>query len=431
MKVAVVGLGKLGMPFAAVASKYHDVIGLDIDEEKLTINMVRNNLVFEEPQLNDYLKRYPIEVTSNPEKIKSCELIFLFFNTEHEGEYSAEPILRGIEQLSSHLFHNIIVIKSTLAPSTMDKVVLPQLKEKGLYGSDAPISEIFYNPAEVAIGSAIEEYEKATYTLVGANSYPEKIVEFYEAMNKKIDVIVDNFATIEIIKYALNLACISRIALLSVLTEYCERYNGNIDTVSQVFKKEERVVGAKILKGGLGFGGPCYPLDARAFRKTLIAKNLNTAFLDGIMTMNDIQVKRSLLMIVQQAQTCRMPTKDVTVSILGLTYKPDVPYVMESQAIEISKQLSPYMNVVVYDPMGMKQAEKELDTRVIYAKTLEDAIDCAEIIFIAVPWKDFSYLRKKDFSKDQIVIDPWRMLINKGLECKYIPYGIGNEETNI
>ena len=48
----------------------------------------------------------------------------------------------------------------------------------------------------------------------------------------------------------------------------------------------------------------------------------------------------------------------------------------------------------------------------------------SEIVFIGVAWSEFSELEAKDFRKDQIVIDPWRVLRDKELPCKYVAYGL-------
>jgi len=165
-----------------------------------------------------------------------------------------------------------------------------------------------------------------------------------------------------------------------------------------------------MFKGGLGFGGTCFPLDARAFKKSLNDVKLDSMMLDGIMQVNERQAKRSIGLLRY------LPGK---ISVLGITYKENTNVVEESQALEIAKALSPYKELIIYDPKGMRNARKVLDAK--YANSLEEAIKEAKVLFFAVEWPEFLSLKDEDF-EGKIVIDPWRMF--KGRKIKrYIPYG--------
>ncbi|NIU38503.1 hypothetical protein GWN65_00595 [Candidatus Bathyarchaeota archaeon] len=55
---------------------------------------------------------------------------------------------------------------------------------------------------------------------------------------------------------------------------------------------------------------------------------------------------------------------------------------------------------------------------------MRNCVHDGEIVFIAVPWSEFSELEPEDFNEAQIIIDPWRVLRNKKLPCKYVAYGL-------
>jgi len=169
-----------------------------------------------------------------------------------------------------------------------------------------------------------------------------------------------------------------------------------------------------MFKGGLGFGGTCFPVDARSFKKSQIKAKIDPVFTEAIMSTNDHQIERTVDLI--------KGIKGKKVTILGITYKPNVHLVTESQALGITKKLVKTKSVMIYDPRGMKEARKELGKTVKYARNLRQALKYGDIILIAVQWPIFSMIGRTDLRKNQTIIDPWRLLKGR-LDCKYIPFG--------
>ena len=79
--------------------------------------------------------------------------------------------------------------------------------------------------------------------------------------------------------------------------------------------------------------------------------------------------------------------------------------------------------MTIYDPSGAEKAKRQLKG-VKFADNMKRCVRDGEIVFIAVPWSEFSELDTKDFSEAQIVIDVWRVLRDKELPCKYVAYGL-------
>lgn len=415
MKVAVVGIGKVGLPFAAVASRNHEVVGIDINRE--WIRKLESNIPIAEPDLNEYLNKYPFPKTTDFGQVSGKEIIFIVVGSQRE-EYYVSSILSALEMVIPYLKddNQILVIMSTIKPGSMRDHILPLLnKEKVLQR----IKGVCYNPVFVALGSAIEYFNNPGYVVIGESS-PEAgdgLESFYR------DVCIDgvkfhrsSIENVEVFKFALNLALINKICLLNTLTEFCENYGAHIDFLAEVLKEDPRIAGEKMFKGGLGFGGPCFPVDARSFRKSQTEKNFDTSLIDAIIKINERQVDRTVQLIE------RMDEKKI--SVLGVTYKPNVALTTESQALEITRRLSKERDVMVYDPLGMENAREELGDMVQYAETLKEALEFGEIILIAVEWPQFSSIGKDDLRRDQIIVDPWRLLKNRDLGAKYIPFGL-------
>lgn len=418
MNVCVVGIGNVGLPFATVASRYHKVIGIDIN--KIWINKIESNIPLTEPLLNEYLKRYPFKKTTEFRYIEGVDLIFIIVGSQKE-EYSVDIILSCMKMINSHLKkgNQTLVIMSTIKPGSMNKRILPFLEDNNILDR---IKGVCYNPVFVALGSAVEYFEDPKYVIIGeSNSEAGKSLEnFYRdfARGNKIKFYRSSLENAEVFKFAMNLSLINKICLLNTLTEFCEKYGAHIDFITKILKEDPRIAGRKMFKGGLGYGGPCFPVDARSFKRCQMEENLDTSLIDAITKNNERQIERTVQLLKN--------INKKNISILGITYKSNVDLITESQAMEISKRLSKIKNVMIYDPMGMEYAKKEFKDMVQYAKTLKESLEFGDVILITVEWPQFSSINKEDLSSEKIIIDPWRILEKKDLGAKYIPFGVGH-----
>lgn len=418
LKISVVGIGNVGLPFAAVASRYHKVVGLDINEE--WVNKIESLIPLTEPLLNEYIKNYPFKKTTDFKHIEGSELIFIIVGSQKE-EYSVDLIISCLELINPYLKerNQTLVVISTIKPGSLKKRILPFLESKNILDR---IKGICYNPVFVALGSAVKYFEDPKYVIIGESNSEagNSLVNFYRdyAKGNAIKFYRTSLENAEVFKFALNLTLINKICLLNTLTEFCEKYGAHIDFITEVLKEDPRIAGKKMFKGGLGYGGPCFPVDTRSFRFSQIEENLDTSLIDAITKNNERQIERTVQIIKK--------INKKNVSILGVTYKPNVALTTESQAIEIIKRLSKIKNVMVYDPNGMENAKKELKKTVKYARTLEESLEFGQVILITVEWPQFSSIKKENLSRDKIIIDPWRLLEKKDLGVKYIPFGIGH-----
>lgn len=406
MRVAVVGLGKLGLPFAAVASSRHEVVGVDMDQALL--NKISSNGNFPEPYLNGHLVKYPLKVTSDPKDVREVELVFVFTNTEAGDVYSAASILGALRGLTAGCAETVIAIISTVEPGTFRNVILPFLDERQIV-----CKGLCYSPVMVAIGNAVRYFQAPPFVLLGATNGEARArcVQFYrELLGEDIPILQSTLENIEIAKYALNLALINRISMVNFLAEYCDKYKGNIDFLVEVLKRDERVTGRKMLSAGLGFGGPCFPMDARAFKRSCINQQIDPCLVDSIMRISSRVGERIVDVIASRPQR--------KVCILGVTYKPGTPYTIESQAIDVARRLCNIKDVMVYDPQGMDNARRELGDAVRYAPNLGEALKWGETILVAVQWPEFAGIAG-ELGSHQLLIDPWGLYSGIKVKADY------------
>ncbi len=136
-------------------------------------------------------------------------------------------------------------------------------------------------------------------------------------------------------------------------------------------------------------------------------------------SMNEHQVQRTVELINSFGKK--------RVAILGTTYKPDTSIVAASQSLQVAEQLvKENYEVMLYDPEGLEGARSQLGDRALYSDDINKALSFGSIVFLGVEWPQFRKLSADSFRKDQVVIDPWRMLRSVPLKCKYVSYGVGH-----
>ena len=210
----------------------------------------------------------------------------------------------------------------------------------------------------------------------------------------------------------------------NVISELCEKVpSGDVDTVTEAIGSDSRI-GSKYLKGGLGFGGTCFPRDNVAL--SFICKELNSShgLLDITDEYNDTLSARFIQKILPYVK------KGETAAVLGLAYKPLSHIVEESQSILLAKALSDAgLRVIGYDPLAADEARPVLQYHTLVEDSLENALKDATIVFVANNDEVFKKLTPQQLvlDKEEVrVVDFWRCLSSDFCNhprIKYIPIG--------
>jgi UDPglucose 6-dehydrogenase len=239
-----------------------------------------------------------------------------------------------------------------------------------------------------------------------------------------------NLYNAELAKISLNAYCTLKITFANILAEICENLpDGDVDVVTNAIGDDARI-GRKYLKGGLSYGGPCFPRDNRAFAYSASKFNTYNTLADKTDEINDYQmnerIPRKIMEILKQKNVNQL-------AVLGLTYKKDTTLIEESAVISIIRSLSAQgVNITVYDPVGMEAAKIEFKTlrNIEYAKSIVECIKGHKVCFIATPWEEFRKLKSEDFlnsMNEPTIFDAWNLYSlseEDGIDYRQIGKGI-------
>lgn len=266
VKIAVVGLGYVGLPVAALlANKGFDVLGIEIKKERAAqINAGKSPIKGEEPGLNDLIesvvKKKTLWATSDYTKLSDREVVLVNVETpvnkEHVPEYAA--LRSAVKTLAENIQEGaLVIIESTIMPGTMKNIVLPILEEN----SCRKCGDGFYLgncPERVMPGKLLSNLHEMSRVVGGDSPETAAMMKaFYKhIVNADIDEV--DWITAELVKTVENTYRDVQIAFANETALICEALGADVWRVRELVRKSP---GREMLMPGAGVGGHCIPKD--------------------------------------------------------------------------------------------------------------------------------------------------------------------------
>lgn len=383
-KIALVGLGYVGMPIAVAFARKTDVIGFDINPNK--IDLYKKGFDPTKEVGDEEIRATSIDFTSDERKIQEAKFIIVAVptpvNTDHTPDLT--PVIGASEIIGRNITKgSIVVYESTVFPGCTEDICVPILeKNSGLKcGVDFKIG---YSPERINPGDKIHRLENIHKIVSGMDE--ESLTEIKSVYDLVIEVgtyPVSNIKTAEAVKVVENSQRDINIAFMNELAMVFDRMG--IDT-------NEVVDGMNTKWNALGFrpglvGGHCIGVDPYYF--TYEAEKLgyhSQIILNGRIVNDSIGAYVADAAVKQMIAAGQAPKKSKVV-VLGLTFKENCPDTRNSKVNDIIKHLNSYeINPIVVDPWASaNEAMKEYG---IELKTMEDAKD-ADCVIVAVAHNEF------------------------------------------
>lgn len=411
-KIALVGLGYVGMPIAVAFAKHSDVIGFDLNEEKIAL--YKNGFDPTNEIGSEGIKETTVDFTADETRLREAKFIIVAVptpvNTDHTPDLT--PVIGASELIGRNLTKgSIIVYESTVYPGCTEDVCIPILERvSGLEcGTDFKVG---YSPERINPGDRVHRLENIHKIVSGMDAESlDEIKNVYDIVIEVGTHPVSNIKTAEAVKVVENSQRDINIAFMNELAMVFDKMG--IDT-------NEVVDGMNTKWNALGFrpglvGGHCIGVDPYYF--TYQAEKLgyhSQIVLNGRIVNDGMGAFVADAAVKKMIAAGQAPKKSKVV-ILGLTFKENCPDTRNSKVNDIIKQLRVYgIEPTVVDPWASERdAMKEYGVEL---KTLADAKD-ADCIIVAVAHNEFREMglsKVKELFRD--VSDDQKVLIDvKGL----------------
>ena len=436
MNISFIGLGKLGLCSAACfASKGHHVIGVDSNEQHVDA-LKRGRCPIDETDLPVFLDgcRQGMEFTLDYDHaVRSSDMTMINVPTPSnaDGRFSNAYIDAVLDRIAPALkaktdFH-VVVIISTVMPTTCERVFKPKLEKLTgkVCGRDFGL---VYNPEFIALGSVIHDFLHPDMLLIGSSDErsAQAVKDLYvSTVENHPHYALMNLTNAEITKLSLNCYVTMKISFANELAALCENIpDANVDLVTSALGADTRV-GHRYLKGGLGFGGPCFPRDNLAFQRCAEDAGGQAHLSPRVVKVNGEIVNRLFAMIGEHARS------GSTVALLGLSYKPGTHIVEESQPVMLAQTLLDAGYVVrMHDPKAAESAAEVLQGRGTYCEDPYEAVRDASVVVMLTSWPEYGDLEIDRLAEragpSPLLIDCWRMYKDVPMEgFVYRAFGTG------
>jgi len=434
-KVAIIGMGYVGLSLAAFLGNKVRVIGVDANKNKIN-SLLSGIPPFYEPKLEYHLKRaiknglrFADQINK---EIVSSDFVFITVGTptDSNGKIDLTNMKSALASIAEHMTNlqnkPSIIIKSTVVPGTTMRVIKQILEKNGL--RESVDFDLLTNPEFLREGSAMQDTVSPHAIVVGGSNSKsiENLTKFYRTIYKKKQNIVEtNNVTAEVIKYANNAFLATKISFINSIANICQKLPGtNVDKIAQIIGMDPRI-GNQFLRAGPGYGGSCFPKDVQALISFANDIGYKPILFDAVKNTNSLQVNAVLNLIKHNLRNLT----NKKISILGLAFKEDTDDVRESTSIKLVNLLLKHKcNVMVHDPKAIDNTYQMFREKIKYSKSLSDVLTGSDCAVIMTPWENYKYLKEKDFLKmrNPLVIDTRRILKLDNKKILYIGLGIGN-----
>lgn len=408
-KLAVVGLGYVGLPIAIEFAKYIDVIGFDINKNK--IETYNNGIDPTKEVGNETIRDTQVEFTSDKSKLKSADFHIVAVPTPINLDKTPDltPVESATKLIGKNLKYNdYVVFESTVYPGVTEDICIPILeKESGLIcGKDFKVG---YSPERINPGDKVNTLDKITKIVSGIDKESlNEISSVYEIVITAGTYKASSIKVAEAAKVVENSQRDINIAFMNELAIVFDKMN--VDT-NEVVKAMQTKWNSLPFRPGL-VGGHCIGVDPYYFLYQAEKLGYHSQIVQSGRKINDSMGEYIAQAIIKKLIETDKIVRKSKVVIFGVTFKENCPDTRNSKVFDIVYELEKYgLNVVFAD----EQADKA-EAKNFYGIELEDykSISEADCLVFAVAHKEFKNLTLRDLdsfykpnlrSKDKVLID--------------------------
>ena len=407
-KLALVGLGYVGMPIAVEFAKHIHVIGFDINEKR--IEEYRNG-IDSTNEVGEAIKDTTVEFTADPKKLSDAKFLIVAVPTPVKEDNS--PDLRPVEGASKTIGQNlspgsIVVFESTVYPGVTEDICVPIIeKESGLKcGVDWKIG---YSPERINPGDGIHTLTNIKKVVSGMDEESAReIKKVYDIVIKAGTFPVSNIKTAEAVKVVENSQRDINIAFMNEIAIICDKLG--IDT-------NEVLAGMNTKWNALGFkpglvGGHCIGVDPYYLTNAAEKLGYHSQIILNGRQVNDSMGAYVADAAIKQMIEAGMAPKKAQVVILGLTFKENCPDTRNSKVVDIINRLKEFdIEPIVTDNWADPEvAKKEYGVDL----TPYEEIPKADCVIVAVghnEYRSMSTMQLKKLFKEELT-DEDKVLID-------------------
>lgn len=399
-KIAVVGLGYVGLPLALlIKKKGYEVVGLVKNQKKA--ELISNGICpFKDEKNSLLLKKYPIKATVDFKAISKADIIIICVptpvNKNHFPNY--EPVISSSKNVAKYLKKGaLVILESTVNPGATETIVIPTIEKysKLKAGRDFEISHC---PERINPGDKkwnVENIPRVVGSLT--KNGLERTILFYQKILKSQIKPMGSLKETEAVKIVENCFRDINIAFVNELAMSFAKLGINL--INVIKGAETKPFAFLAHYPGCGVGGHCIPVDPYYLIDCAVKKGFTHNFLSLARNINNQMPEFTLSLLKKGFKKKGIRKTNAAVGVLGLSYKPNIDDCRESPAFKIIDLLKKEgIKHFIFDPYVLKQST---------INSLEDILEKVNAVIITTAHDEFKKLTPEKIikSKVKIIID--------------------------
>ena len=400
MNVTVIGSGYVGLVTGACFSEF----GVQVTCADKLLHKIealqRCEIPIYEPGLEELVRRNMesgrLSFTADTDQaIQHALVVFIAVGTPAAEDGGTD--LTYVEEVARQIGRNldgykVVVTKSTVPVGTSLKVKAWIEEEVAKRGQDVSFS-VVSNPEFLREGAAIGDFMRPDRVVMGAEEGDDQALAIMKDLYRPLYLnetpfVVTNLATSELAKYAANAFLATKISFINELALLCDDVGGDVQSIARAIGLDRRI-GKKFLHAGPGYGGSCFPKDTLSVAHFARSLGRDFSIIEAVLHVNQRQREYAVEKVLE---ACGGDIEGMTVTMLGLSFKPETDDIRNAAAIDIGRELIRRgASVRAYDPEAMPPASEELP-ELILCENAYEACQGADVLTIITEWNEFRAL---------------------------------------
>jgi UDP-N-acetyl-D-galactosamine dehydrogenase len=355
-KLALVGLGYVGMPIAVEFAKHINVIGFDINKQR--VEEYRNG-IDSTNEVGEAIKNTTVDFTYDPARLSEARFIVVAVPTPVKDDNS--PDLRPVEGASRTVGQNIkpgtiVVFESTVYPGVTEDICVPIIEKESRLkcGVDWKIG---YSPERINPGDRVHTLTNIRKVVSGMDEESAREIQrVYDIVIKAGTFPVSNIKTAEAVKVVENSQRDINIAFMNEIAMICDRLGIDTNEVLDGMNTKWNALG---FKPGL-VGGHCIGVDPYYLTNAAEKLGYHSQIILNGRKVNDSMGGFVADAAIKEMIEAGMAPKKATVVILGITFKENCPDTRNSKVVDIINRLKEFdIQPIVTDGWADPEVAKE------------------------------------------------------------------------